>query len=195
MRVTRRLARDCSGATLIEFALLAPALIVLLLGLFEMGYNYYTQAQLQGAVQRAARESSTQSANSNHAQVDANVAEAVHYIAPGATLKFSRKAYSSFSDVHRAEDYDDLNKDNVCNDGEPFEDANGNGLWDSDRGAIGGGGARDAVLYVVDVTYNRAFGAARFFGASDTFTTQAVTVLRNQPWDGQEISSKVGNCT
>ena len=42
--------------------------------------------------------------------------------------------------------------------GEPFEDANANGTWDEDRGSDGQGGARDAVLYVVSVSYRRAFG-------------------------------------
>jgi hypothetical protein len=46
-----------------------------------------------------------------------------------------------------------VNGDGVCNAGEPFEDANANGSWDADQGKAGSGGARDAVLYEVQVTY------------------------------------------
>ena len=187
--------RDDRGATLVEFAMIAPVLLMLLLGMFELGYNYYMAAQLQGAVQKAARDSTLQSAASSTTVIDANVSDAVHAIVPNATLAFSRRAYASFNDVHRAEDFTDVDEDGLCNNGEPFEDANGNGFWDRDRGTDGGGGARDAVLYVVEVSYPRAFNAARVVGLSDTFTTSATTVLRNQPWDAQQVHSGVGNCT
>lgn len=190
----RYLARDTRGATLVEFALIAPVLLMLLLGMFEMGYNYYMQAQLQGAVQKAARDSTVQSAANNTADIDARVAQAVHAIVPGATMAFSRRAYASFSDVRRAEDFTDVDEDGACNHGEPFEDTNDNGQWDRDRGTGDGGAARDAVLYVVQVSYPRAFAAAQFVGLSDTYTTEAVTVLRNQPWDAQVVHSEVGHC-
>lgn len=194
MRRLRALGRDRAGATIVEFALIAPALLVLLMGMFEMGYNYYMQSQLQGSVQKTARDASTRSGLANPAALDARVAAAVRMIVPSAELNFSRRAYSSFSDVHRAEDFTDIDASGTCNDGEPFEDANGNGTWDEDRGASGGGGARDAVLYVVTVSYPRAFGAAGLIGLPEDFTTQATTVLRNQPWDAQDIHSAVGNC-
>jgi Flp pilus assembly pilin Flp len=194
VRLTANLVRDERGATLIEFAMIAPVLLALLLGMFEMGYNFYMQSQLQGAVQRAARDSSLQSAGSDTAAIDARVEAAVHAIVPQAEMTFSRRAYSSFNDVHRAEDYTDIDRNGACNDGEPFEDANDNGQWDQDRGSDGGGGARDAVLYVVQVSYPRAFAAAQVVGLSPTFTTEAVTVLRNQPWDAQAVHGSVGNC-
>ena len=44
----RHLHRDREGAALLEFALVAPVLLLMLLGMFDMGYNYYVQSQLQG---------------------------------------------------------------------------------------------------------------------------------------------------
>ena len=40
----------------------------------------------------------------------------------------------------------DINANGTCDSGEAYEDANGNGIWDANRGRIGSGGARDAVL-------------------------------------------------
>ena len=43
-----RLRRDERGVTVVEFALLAPVLLVTLLGMFDMGYTMYAQTLLQG---------------------------------------------------------------------------------------------------------------------------------------------------
>ena len=191
-RALLRLRRDAQGATIVEFALLAPVLVLMLLGLFDIGYNTYTSSVLQGAIAKAARGSTIEGAQP--ATLDARVEAAVHDIAPNATLAFARKAYTNFADVGAPEDFSDLNGDNLCNDGEPFEDANGNGSWDTDRGKSGGGGARDAVLYTVTVSYPRAVPIADFIGVSDTHQVESSTVLRNQPWDDQDVEAKLGNC-
>lgn len=186
--------RNERGATLVEFALLSPVLLVTLLGLMDLGYNYYIQAQLHGTIQKAARAATLHRANAKPGEIDAEVARRVHQLVPGAEIEFARSSYAQFSDVSRPEDFSDLNANGRCDDGEPFEDANGNGIWDEDRGTKGMGGARDAVLYQVTVTYTRAFGVAGVIGLPSTFTTQATTVLRNQPWGEQANRSRPGNC-
>jgi hypothetical protein len=118
----------------------------------------------------------------------------VHQIAPGATMVFDRTSYTTFGDVSKPEDWNDLDANGSCNDGETFEDANGNGSWDQDQGTAGFGGARDAVLYQVTVTYVRPFPISRLIGQSPTFTTSARTVLRNQPYGLQSITRTPGSC-
>ena len=192
-----RLARDERGATIVEFALITPALLITLMGLFDLAYNMYTAQQLQGAIQNAARQSTLEGASTNVSNIDAIVTRAVHAVAGNATLTFDRTAYASFSSVARPEDYTDVNNDGTCNDGEPFEDANGNGVWDADSGSSGFGGARDAVLYTVTVVYPRAFPIAKLIpGQTDNFTLTSTTVLRNQPYGLQNTASTAtGNCT
>lgn len=188
------LPRDARGATMVEFALLAPVLLTLLLGIFDLGFNVYTTTQLEGAIQKAARDSSIEGAGTLEAAIDAKVRAAVHDVVPNAKVTFARRSYATFGDVSRPEDFTDVNKDGLCNDGEPFEDANGNGSWDEDRGRAGFGGARDAVLYTVDVSYPRVFPVAKLIGLPPVQTTQAVTVLRNQPYGQQASDSIVKNC-
>lgn len=194
MRPLRALLPNRDGATLVEFALVAPVLLLLLLGMFDMGYNYYIQSQLQGAIQKAARDSGIEGAYSRTGEIDARVTRAVHQLVPGAEVGFSRRSYARFSDVAQPEAFSDIDGNGICSDGEPFEDANGNGIWDEDRGDEGLGGARDAVLYVVTVSYQRAFAVTGFIGLPTDFTTQATTVVRNQPYGEQDLSSVVGNC-
>jgi Flp pilus assembly protein TadG len=191
-----RLATDSDGVSAVEFALIAPVLLMMVMGIFDLGHNMYTTSMLQGAIQQSARNSTIEGAASNPAALDAIVTTAVRAISPNSTLQFSRAAYTNFSDMGQAEDYTDLDNDDNCNNGEPYEDANGNGQWDTDQGIAGQGGARDAVMYTVKVSYPRMFPIARLIpGQTDTFTMQSQTVLRNQPYGLQRTdSAATGNC-
>ena len=197
LRRLARLRRDSAGATIVEFALVLPVLMVTLMGLFDLAYNMYTAQQLQGAIQNAARSSTIEGAADDQAGIDAIVTRAVHAVSPSATMQFDRRAYASFADVARPEDFTDVNSNGTCDNGEPFEDVNGNSAWDADRAAAGFGGARDAVLYSVTVTYRRPFPIARFIpGQTDDFTLHTQTVLRNQPYGAQNQGAPAtGNCS
>ena len=191
------LRRDQRGVTIVEFALISPVLMLMLMGLLDLAFNMYTTEMLQGAIQNAARDSTIEGSSSNAGQLDAIVTKAVRAVAPGAVMVFDRRSYSSFTDAGRPEDYTDVDNDGTCDHGEPFEDANGNGAWDLDRGQAGFGGARDAVLYTVTVTYHRPFPVAGFIpGQSKDYTLSAATVLRNQPFGQQTVNAPptTGNC-
>lgn len=190
----RTLRRDERGVSAVEFGLLTPVLLLGLMGVFDTGYDMYTASVLEGAIQSAARASTLQNAGGNEATIDGNVTKAVQDIAPGATTAFTRTAYHSFSEAGKPEDYTDTNKNGKCDAGEPYEDVNENSKWDTDRGAAGFGGARDVVLYQVDVTYPRPFAVASLLGWPSTYTMTARTVLGNQPWDNVKKVATVRNC-
>jgi hypothetical protein len=194
VRLARRLASDTAGVTIVEFAMAAPVLLLAVLGLFDLGHNMYTASVIHGVVQKAARDSTIEGAADKADALDQRVTGAVQLIAPGATLQFNRASYATFSEVRKPEDFTDLNDNGACDANEPFEDANGNGTWDADAGKEGFGGARDAVLYRVTVTYDRPFPVSRLIGQPGTFTTTARTVLRNQPYGPQTSVKKTENC-
>lgn len=191
----RRIVRQEDGAAAVEFALITPMLITVLMGMFDIGFTLYANVTLQGAVQQAARKATVESGQSTWSLMDNAVSKQVKMVVPHATVAFNRKAYSNFSKIGMPEDFTDVNNNGSCNAGEPFEDANGNGLWDQDRGANGMGGARDAVLYTVTVTYKRPFPMATMIGLPANVTSVAKTVLRNQPYDAQRNLAKPGTCT
>lgn len=196
-RLSARLIACEEGATLVEFALVTPVLLTMVMGLFDLGYNMYTDQMLNGAIQQAARSSALESGGGMSATLDSNVAGAVKAVAYGATVTFDRKAYASFTDVVHGEDFSDLNADGSCNFGEPYEDVNGNGMWDSQQGTAGMGGARDAVVYTVTVDYPRLFPIFAFIpGQTTNFKLMSTTVLRNQPFgQSQNGVPAMGNCT
>lgn len=189
-----RLRSDRRGAAAVEFALVAPVLLIGMMGVFDLGYNMYTASVLHGSIQKAARDSTIEGAQSKKATLDARVARMVRLIAPGATVEFDRTSYTTFSGVRTPEDFTDTNSNGRCDGNEPFEDANGNGRWDPDRGESGFGGARDAVMYEVTVTYPRQFPIAQLIGQDNTFTTKVRTVLRNQPYSAQRTRTNIGHC-
>lgn len=193
-RPVASLTRDNRGVTAVEFALIAPALLMVLLGVFDTAYNLYTAAVLDGAAQKAARDSTIEGAETKGLAIDERVVAAVHNVMPAAAVTFDRRAYRDYSDVGRPEDYTDIDKNGTCDKGEPFEDANGNGVWDSDRGADSMGGARDAVLYTITVSYPRVFPLTHLLGLPETVTSQTQTVLRNQPYGLQNQAKSVGQC-
>jgi len=189
-----RLRKDEEGSTLIEFAFVAPVFIVMVIGVFDISHTLYASSILQGTMQKAGRDFTLENSGSNKDALQNWVTSQVQNIAPSATVTFSQKAYFDFEDVGQPEAYSDDNGDGVCNDNEPFEDANDNGQWDADRGQAGLGGARDAVLFTATASYDRLFPMAGLIGLSDTVTLSGSTVLRNQPYDTQDRSVTTRNC-
>lgn len=196
MTILRALKRDSAGVTVIEFALAMPVMALILMALFDLGFQVYAQSVLQGSVQAAARASTLESGGINSAALDNSVENAFQQVIPDARIAFSRRNYSNFEDVGLPEDFDDTNGDTLCNNGEAFEDINGNGVWDEDRGSDGVGGARDAVLYSVTASYPRVFPFHNFVGLPEQVTVDGSTVLRNQPYDEQTTRTpETGACT
>lgn len=190
-----KMLRDERGATLTEFGLVAPILCVLIMGIFDMAHTQYTSSLVNGAMQKAGRDLTLESAGSRESTIDASVISQVQSVVPAsATVQLGKLSHFDFEDIGEPEEYTDSNNDGECNNGEPFIDANDNGQWDPNRGEEGIGGARDAVLYTATVTYPRLFPMAGLIGLPEDVTLTASTVLRNQPYDEQKQRDFVENC-
>lgn len=185
-------ARD--GVTAIEFGILAPVFLLLMLGTFDIGQMIYGRAILNGAVQQAARSSSLETANTTDA--DQKVREAILPILPGATMTSERVSYYDFADIGRPEAWDDSNNNAICDNGESYTDENGNGMWDSDVGTSGNGGAGDVVLYTVNISYVPTFPVPFLNNQDGRRTFTATAVKKNQPFaDQAEYGSEAGTCS
>ncbi|AKQ42062.1 hypothetical protein CP97_08570 [Aurantiacibacter atlanticus] len=194
-RRTKLFGHNEDGAAIVEFALIAPVFLLMVVGIFDFGFQLYAQSVVNGAMQAAGRDSTLEPGGPTPAQLDNSVSSRVHYVIPSATIEFTRTNYEDFRDVSQPERFDDTNGDGECNDGEPFEDLNGNGSFDLDRGRDGQGGADDAVLYVASATYDRMFPLSGMMGIPKSVTLSGATVLRNQPFADQGERNPVeGNC-
>lgn len=193
-RALSRLRRNRRGVTVVEFAIVAPVMMILLMGICDLAYQVYAQSILNGALQKAGRDSAIQGGAENSAAIDAKVTAMVQKIAANATVTFSRKNYDSFS-VIKPEPFTDTNNNGVRNPGECFTDVNGNGVWDADPGLSGQGGANDVAIYTATVTYPRLFPVAGLFGWPSTQTISSTTLLKNQPYASQGTTTPATVCT
>lgn len=195
IRSLKRLRRDEGGATLMEFGFVAPVLILMIMGIFDLAHTQYTSALVNGAMQKAGRDLTLESAGINQSAIDQTVIDQVQNVVPdSATVTLEKLSHFEFEDIGEEEEYSDDNGDGICNDGEPYVDYNSNGQWDADRGKAGIGGARDAVLYTAVVSYDRLFPMYGLAGLPQQVEVRASTVLRNQPYDVQDVTVSTGNC-
>lgn len=191
----RRFARDARGATLVEFALVAPVMMLLLMGLFDLCYRAYTQAVLTGAVQAAGRRGTLEGNSSNAvtAALDAAVIAQLRPIARNLEWQSDRKYYRSYSTIS-AEPFDDANHNNQYDPGECYTDVNNNSRWDADPGNSGQGGANDITVYTMTVTYPRLFPLTAMMGLPDKQVISASTRLKNQPYGSQASDAPETRC-
>lgn len=194
------LAGDSRGVTIVEFAIVAPVLLFMLVGMFDIGHTLYVTSVLQGVVQKAGRDSSLENGVNAATQeaVDTIVKSQVMKLNNSAKIDITRRFYKSFdaASAARPEDFTDVNLDHICNDGEPFEDANDNNIWDKDGAADGQGGAKDSVVYSVHVSYPRLFPLDKFMNVPETVNITARTIMNNQPYGDQSQygTPKEGKC-
>ena len=193
----RGLTVDARGATIVEFAIVAPVLILLIMGLFDQLYQVYATSILNGAVQKAARDATLQVDNSasSNASLDAAVLAIMKDLAPTATASSTRKSYPNFAGVGDPEPFVDTNHNGVRDPGECFTDTNGNGVWDQDPGIGGDGSASDIVLYTMTITYPRLFPVGKLLGTGSSTSITASTILKNQPWANQSVPPPTTICS
>ena len=155
----RRLGRDQRGATIVEFAVIAMPMCVLLMGGLELGYNSYVRSTLQGALHDAARVAAVENpilatdGDTVEEQVANMIKETVAHVAPNAVVDVDQKSYFEFSSIGEPEKLMTDNNGNGkydASDEDCFEDANGNGTFDPDSGKSGTNGGADDVLRAAD---------------------------------------------
>lgn len=199
-RFFRNLRRNDRGTALMEFALVAPTFLLMLMGIFDLSYRAYAVSILQGAVQKAGRDSTLEGASGGLGSIDATITNQMRKIASAVTMTFDRKAYVSFTRAGQAEEFEDRDDPvtgvpNGQRDvGECYFDENGNGTYDTNAGINGQGGARDIVVYTATASYPRLFPMYALLGFSSTETIRASTVLRNQPYGQQAVRANPRIC-
>jgi Flp pilus assembly protein TadG len=169
MRRIASLRGDQRGASLVEFALVLPVLLMLICGAIDLGYMYMAQTTLNGALMQAA-----QVASSSMEKPEADrlatlksgiVASMAAYSGQQPTI--TATVYHSFGESF-PEDYTDSNHNGKYDGptptfpGETFVDRNGNGKWDADApvktGSSTMGDVGDVVSYSASLKVRHLFG-------------------------------------
>ena len=195
----RRLGQDDRGVTIVEFAFVAPILIMILVAGLDFAHRSYVHSVMQGALNDAARRASVEDPSVGgtgtiEERVAALVTEQVDTIAPSATLLVTQSNYFDFSGIGNPEKIvKDVDADGAYDedDGDCFSDLNENGEFDLDTGREGRGGANDVVFYEATLTMDAILPLKAFIGGSSTYVLKANTAIRNQPWETQSTPPTV----
>lgn len=183
----RRLLRDEQGVAATEFALIAPVFILMVIGLFDMAHMTYAKAVFDGIVQRAARASSLETADT--AAADTMVYNNIKTLLPNvprSDMTTKRMSYYDFADIKRPEKLqDDKNSNGECDTGDKYLDENNSNTFDKDIGKDGNGGAGDVVMYTVTVKYKPVFRIPFMPAMWTDRTLTATAVKKNQPFANQ----------
>lgn len=193
MKHERQIWKKEDGLAAVEFALLAPVMILMITGFLELGYVTFARSTLESATLEAARSASATECPANRdEEMRMMIARRMEVItsADGSGPNIVVKAYGgNFSDVHAPEPFtDEETKDRPKNKkwdtGESYTDLNGNGKWDDDIGVDGSlGAAGDVVSYTT--SYNVAslvpFLSERLNNGRNYYPITASTVIRNEP--------------
>ncbi|RVT43121.1 TadE/TadG family type IV pilus assembly protein [Sphingobium algorifonticola] len=193
--------RDERGLSAVEFALISPVFLSLLLGGADMAHSLYMNSVLEGILQKAGRDASleTGTETARQAQIDALVTARVKELARAANVTVTRRYFKDFTKAAQAvgETFFDGNANGVCDAGEAYQDTNNNNVRDADGGDSGQGGAKDTVIYTADISYPRLFPMYKMVGLPATVNMRATTVLANQPYgeQAQYGAPTTRNCT
>lgn len=187
-----RLRRDRRGATIVEFAFVAPVFIVMIMAGLDIAYQAYLRSVISGTVEGVARRSAVGGMTTD--DVDDAIIETVNAVLPinaqtdPDTITITKKSFSDFSSVGNPEKItNDIAPLGSYNVGDCYEDANGNNQFDASGGSNGIGGADEIVYYQVDVAFPRLFPMAGLLNWDPMVRATAKTVVRNQPYGAQAV--------
>ncbi|MHA1566957.1 MAG: TadE/TadG family type IV pilus assembly protein [Alphaproteobacteria bacterium] len=179
------MVEDRRGSAAVEFGLIAPLFILMIVGIVEVGTTLFVGALMEGAIRDASRYGITGQDGANRAQVIRDIIEERTIGLVDINIAtIQTQVYESFEAVGSAEPYTDDNPANGTYDvGEAFVDVNQNSQWDSDQGKDGVGEPGEIVLYTVDYNLPMLTGyVASHLGSGGHIGLSASIAVLNEPF-------------
>ena len=183
--IARRRRIQRRGGVVVEFAIVAPIVLALILGIIDVAYTLTVRTLLEGSAREASRAGITgyTPADTTRRELIVNIVERQTVgLVNMARLDIDTRAYKAFDNIGRPEPFEDANNNGQYDAGETYSDVNGNGSWDADMGEPDAGGSGDVVVYTL--TYEQPvlipFMAAIY--GRDRIQHEARAVVRNEPF-------------
>ncbi|MEX6723611.1 TadE/TadG family type IV pilus assembly protein [Parapedomonas caeni] len=192
-RFWKRLAADQRGAYMVEFAIIAPVVITLVLGTIDLGYLSYVRATLESVTRDAARQAITRTSGcmiDRSSTIEDIVKDSMKtFIDGGTPVSVTVRSYrGGFESVGQPEPLiNDVNGNGQYDEGDSYEDINGDGEWSPDQGTLGDlGGPGDVVVYTTNFQAQTLFLGLPLMFSQDIVNMRASTVVRNEPYTCDE---------
>ena len=140
------------GSTALEFALVTPLVLVLIVGIIDIAVAMMTDAFLERSVRQASRLGITTTIPAGMTRDEAIrkvIQDGVGGWAGSNPLHIETRVYASFANIGQPEPCGDNSYAETGTCTGPYTDINGNGRWDADMGLASAGGRGDIVTYRV----------------------------------------------
>jgi len=189
----RRIHHDTRGAAMIEFAIVAPVLILMIIGGLAAGHTLYVKSVLDGEMQKASRDTSLEDAagDARRTAIQDRVRQQVRQVIKNGRVDFKLTSFQDYKNVEQVfEEYTDGNHNGTCDNDESFVDGNKNGVWDRKGGFDGVGGSKDVVVMTATLTYASILP---FGQNANGMKVESSTLLRNQP-SVDQAAAPMGVC-
>ena len=183
IRAVRRFLKNRKGASVLEFAFMAPLTITMLIGVVELGVLFLVSGSLENAVLASSRFGITGSTADGTTREDVIrdlIEQNTYGLVPMDEVTIDTIVYDNFSDIGQPEPFADANGNGAFDTGESFTDVNGNGQFDTDVGLAGLGGPGDIVLY--RIRYQIQSLTLLFDPFFTVIDHSATVAVRNEPF-------------
>lgn len=184
-RAHHALLTCAAGITSVEFAIVAPVMILLMMGIIEFSLIMFTTTVMESAATTTARYGMTgyvAAGSSRQDQIIANIQERTAGLLDPTHITITTKVYATVDRVGDPETcINPASPPCPGTAGVNYVDINGNGQWDWDMGAAGLGNANDIVVYVVTYPWPVTTPViASIIGNPYNITVR--TVVKNEPY-------------
>lgn len=180
-----RLWRDERGATIVEFAVVLPVLLLAVIGIIEVAIVLFISSTIESAVFEASRFGVTGNNDVPGVTREDRVRDIVERRTYGLVdmdrVEIEALVYATFADIGQPEPFTDANANASYDIGEDYIDVNGNGQWDPDMGAAGLGGPSDVVVYRLSYSWGILTPIVRDVLGESIRNVSSVAV-RNEPF-------------
>jgi Flp pilus assembly pilin Flp len=180
-----RLWRDERGATIVEFAVVVPVLLLAVIGIIEVAIVLFISSTIESAVFEASRFGVTGNNDVPGVTREDRVRDIVERRTYGLVdmdrVEIEALVYATFADIGQPEPFTDANANGTYDVGEDYVDVNGNGQWDPDMGAAGLGGPSDVVVYRLSYSWGILTPIVRDVLGESIRNVSSVAV-RNEPF-------------
>jgi len=188
LALLRRFLRCRKGVSALEFALVAPIMLLTITGIIDMMLVLFVTSLMEGGMRDASRLGRTgynPPAGTREEAILQKIADATLGLVDISQAQISMLTYQDFGAIGQPEDYTDVNGNSQHDDGEPWVDTNGNGVWDEDQGTAGAGSSSSIVQYTVRYDWKLLTPfLPTFLPNGDTFPIVVTAAVRNEPWGG-----------
>lgn len=179
--------RHKGGSVAVEFAMLAPAYFLIIIGVMESSLMMFAQHVLESASANASRVGKTgyvAATETRQQTIMDTITRLAGFIMDPSKIVITSETYKSFSAIGTGESFIDANGNGQWDPGENYTDSNGNGSYDSDVGTAGLGNAGDIVVYTITYPWPVMTPMmSDLIGTGGILNLTSRVVVKNEPYD------------